>query len=104
MIPIPIPDDTPLDPQLQRRLVIGPPDGDPTGHIRPVEAIVEVINNGDSRYVYIRVLIEIEEADWKLWGIKAPPSRARFWLSQATQQMVPFALITEPTTQKAAPQ
>jgi hypothetical protein len=91
MIPVPIPADYELAP-FQRRVVIGPPDGDPTGDIRSVEAIVELLDDDHGRYQRFRVLVEVEPEDWKRWGLEPPARPARLWMMQLGSQMAPFAV------------
>lgn len=97
MIPVPIPPDYQLAP-FQRRLVVGPPDNDPTGEIRAVEAIVELVDDGhghpQSRF---HVLMELEHSDWTAWQLVPPPDPVRFWMVQLTPQMAAFGCLSEPT-------
>jgi hypothetical protein len=83
VIPIPIPDD--CVPPGCRRLVIGPADGDPTGDIRPVEAVVGIDEpTGEPR---ITVLVELE--DGELDRLRRTPA---IWLTFRANQLSPFAL------------
>ncbi len=96
MVPVPIPADYVLAP-YQRRLVIGPPDNDPTGEIRSVEALHETVDDGAGQYSRYRVLVEVEAVDWQQWGMAPPEAPARFWMVQLAPRLVPFALTTEVT-------
>ena len=82
MIPIPIPDE--CVPAGCTRMVIGPPDGDPTGDVRPVEAVAGIDTD---RGVTIAMLIQLEDGD--LERLAQTPA---FWLTMWTTQIPPFAV------------
>lgn len=82
MTPVPIPDQ--CIPPGCRRIVIGPPDGDPTGNIRPVEAVAGV---DPDRGVTIAMLVELDGDD--LDRLQTTPA---FWLTMWTTQIPPFAV------------
>lgn len=81
MRPVPIPDH--LVPPGCRRLVIGPPDGDPTGNIRPVEAIAGIVDGIPN----VVMLIELEDGD--LERLTETPA---VWLTMQTGQIPPWSL------------
>lgn len=79
MIPIPIPDHC-VPPGCVRK-VFGPPDGDPTGDIRPVEGLVGLVD-GQMR---IALLLELENGD--LERLQRTPS---IWLTTMSNHLHPF--------------
>lgn len=81
MRPVPIPDH--LVPPGCRRLVIGPPDGDPTGNIRPVEAIAGIVDGVPN----VVMLIELEDGD--LERLTETPA---VWLTMQTGQIPPWSI------------
>jgi len=87
--PIPIPDATvEAGVPLFRRIVITGSDGDLTGPIRPVEAMVAMVPQDDGNVVpELNVLILIEPEDLPI----LEKHGHRFWLT-FTGHMVPFAL------------
>jgi hypothetical protein len=71
-----------------QRLVIGPPDGDPTGDIRPVEAIVDIPPTGIPR---LSVRCALEPGD-----LEKLTAGGHVWIA-FYGHMVPFCIdITEP--------
>lgn len=82
MVPVPIPDA--CVPPGCKRMVIGPPDGDPTGDIRPVEAVVGI---DEVQGVTIAVLVQLEDGD--LERLAETPA---VWLTMWTTQIPPFAV------------
>lgn len=82
MRPVPIPEH--LVPPGCRRLVIGPPAGqDPTGDIRPVEAVAGIVD-GTPR---ICMLIALEDGD--LERLVDTPA---MWLTMITGQIPPWSI------------
>jgi hypothetical protein len=81
VIPVPIPDD--CVPAGCVRKVIGPPDGDPTGDIRPVETVIGVVD-GEMR---IAVLVELEDGD--LERLQHTPA---IWLTMVGNHLHPFSM------------
>jgi hypothetical protein len=63
------------------RIVVGPPDGDPTGTIRPVEAIV-VEDCGTPVFV---IKIALDKGD-----LERLEEKPYFWLSMVGHQLQPF--------------
>lgn len=94
MHPIPIPDALtdpggPYDvtgPNPVRRVVIGPPDGDPTGPIRPVEALAGV--DPDVGPI-ITILVGLDPGDLERLAAMDQPA---VWLSMLTPQIPPFSV------------
>lgn len=81
MRPIPIEDH--LVPPGCKRVVIGPPDGDPTGDVRPVEAAVGIVDGGPR----ICMLVELEDGD--LERLAHTPA---IWLTMLTGQIPPWMM------------
>lgn len=81
MRPVPIPEH--LVPDGCRRLVIGPPDGDPTGDIRPVEALAGMVDGAPR----IAMLVELEDGD--LERLQKTPA---VWLTMITSQIPPWSI------------
>lgn len=81
MTPVPIPDE--CVPEGCKRLVIGPPDGDPTGTVRPVEAVAGLAADG----VRIAVLLELEDGD-----LERLADHPAVWLTFMTNQIPAFAV------------
>ena len=99
MRPIPIPEAT-VEAGLPvfRRIVIAGPDGDLTGNIRPVEAMVAMVPQENDEVVpELNILILIEDLDIPI--LKKHGNR--FWLT-FTGHVVPFSLSIfnpdDPTT------
>lgn len=90
MIPIPIPDKTVEIGEKQgwvRRVIAGP-DGDLTGEVRPVEALIGMVMTGDGQTrPELAVLIQIETQDM----LPLAAGGMRFWLS-FTGHIVPFSM------------
>jgi hypothetical protein len=82
VIPIPIPNAA--VPDNCRRVVIGPPDGDPTGDVRPVEAVVGV---DEQHRLAFAMLVRLE--DGELDRLREMPA---VWLTMWTHQIPAFAL------------
>jgi hypothetical protein len=83
MIPVPIPDH--CVPPGCERIVIGPADGDPTGDVRAVEAVVGI--DEATREMRIAVLVELEPGE--LERLHRTPG---IWLTFRTNQISPFSL------------
>jgi hypothetical protein len=79
--PVPIPDAA--VPPGCKRVVIGPPDGDPTGEVRAVEAVVGMTDDG------MRICVLVALDDGELERLAAHPA---VWLTFAANQIPPFAL------------
>lgn len=81
MIPVPIPDHLVTD--HTRRVVFGPPDGDPTGDVRPAEALVGIVD-GLPRLCF---LVQLEDGE-----IERISETGAIWLTMTTNQPPPFAM------------
>ena len=81
MRPVPIPDGLDADPAVTRMVIAGP-DGDLTGEIRPVEALVDVRDGGS-----VTVLIELDEEDRA-----AAAAGRQVWLRFMGRRIAPFAI------------
>jgi hypothetical protein len=66
-----------------QRVVIGPPDGDVTGDIRPVEALVMKHDSMDVPIFCVK--IALDDGD-----IEKLKEKGHFWLSLMGYQMQPF--------------
>lgn len=88
MRPIPIPKETAEHGARHgwQTKVISGPDGDLTGDIRPVDALVGAVMTEQGPSVYYNILIQIEDEDWQLIN-----EHGRFWLT-FTGSVVPFSL------------
>lgn len=99
MIPIPIPDSlitTDRDhldlsiPGTLKRVVIGPPDGDPTGDIRPVESLV---GHDPERGLIYTMLVALQPGEIeRLIEMRDHGLEPAVWLSLNTDQISPFSL------------
>ena len=98
MIPIPIPDniavaDGAVDltvPGTLRRVVISPPDGDLTGDIRPVEALVGL---DPAHGTVVTLLIALEDGDLqRLREMAKDDGTPAVWHSMYTNQIPAFAV------------
>jgi hypothetical protein len=85
MQPVPIPAE--LVPENCVRKVFGPPDGDPTGDIRAVEAVVGVVEEDGVQSVRIAMLIELDEGD-----LERLADCGGFWLTMMANHLHPFSL------------
>lgn len=90
IVPIPIPDET-RNEAIRRGYVpkvIAGPDGDLTGDIRPVEALVQMVPVDDKGGVLpeLTVLIEVDDKDMEILK-----EHKRFWLV-FSGHIVPFYL------------
>lgn len=81
MIPIPVPDH--CVPPGCKRLVFGPPDGDPTGDVRPVEAVVGIVDGAPR----IAVLVQVEDGE-----LERLQQTGAVWLTVMADHLVPFSL------------
>lgn len=79
MTPIPIPDA--CVPEGCVRIVVGPPDGDPTGDIRSVEAVAGQDDDGPR----IAVLVELDEGD-----LERLADEGAIWLTFLSGKIPPF--------------
>lgn len=87
MRPVPISDE--LVWEGARRMVVGPPDGDPTNDvIRSVEALVDADDLGP-RFC---ILIDMEDGD-----LERLQNGERIWLIWHAQQLAPFSIAIHPT-------
>ncbi len=96
MRPIPIPDrlrmpngehiDCNDPPGALKRMVIAGPDGDLTGDIRPVEALVGI---DPEQGPMITILITFEAGELERLGQMTDPA---IWLTVNTRQLSPFSL------------
>lgn len=83
MIPVPIPDE--CVPPGCRRVVIGPPDGDPTGDIRAVESVVGI--DESTGQIRMAMLVALEPGE--LERLQRTPA---VWLTILGDHLHPFAL------------
>lgn len=81
MRPIPIPAE--LETPETRRIVFGPPDGDPTGDVRPAEALVGFVE-GIPKLCF---LVQLEDGE-----LERLAETGALWLTLSTNQPPPFAL------------
>lgn len=81
MTPVPVPDE--CVPPGCKRVVFGPPDGDPTGDVRAVEGIVGMVDDE----MRIAVLIELDDGD--LERLQTTPA---IWLTTMSNHLHPFAV------------
>lgn len=88
MIPIPIPDSVAERGRSlgwERQIIAGP-DGDLTGEVRPVDALVGMVRTSDGEIrPELNVLMQIEESDWNV----LKENGGLFWIS-FTGHIVPF--------------
>ncbi len=90
ILPIPIPKNTRALAEARgyQIKVIAGPDGDLTGDIRPVEALVGIVTPDDGPpYPELHVLVEIEEDAWDILNQHGH----RFWIT-FLGHIVPFHL------------
>jgi hypothetical protein len=84
MRPVPIPDD--LIWEGARRVVFAPPDGDPTGEIRPVETLVDVGQSTGHPRICVRLVLE----DGDLERLAEDP---HVWLTWYGDHLHPFDVV-----------
>lgn len=83
MTPVPIPDD--CVPPGCKRVVFGPPDGDPTGDVRPVEAVVGI--DEQTSELRIAVLVALEDGD-----LERLAECGAVWLTTCADHLHPFSV------------
>lgn len=87
MRPVPIPDDAVW--AGARRVVIGPPDGDPTSNIRPVEALADT--SASTGLPVLSVRCALEPGD-----LEALAAGGHVWVSFYSSVIVPFSTAVGP--------
>jgi hypothetical protein len=70
------------------RHVIGPPDGDPTGVIRPVEAMIFAHEELEVPIFFVKIALDPGD-------IEKLKEKGHFWLSLIGHQMQPFDVFVK---------